>query len=80
MNFLSTIVVAGGNGGDILRSLFFLLIIGIVLGILYWLVNAAPFINAMFKQVLGWLIIGFGALILINALLGLVGHPLVAWN
>jgi len=31
---------------------------------------------ALFKTILGWLIILFGAIILINVLLGLVGHPL----
>ncbi len=67
------------GGGDFIHALLFLVIVGIVLGIIYWLIQNAPFINAMFKQVLGWLVILFGALILINVLLSLVGHPLFHW-
>jgi hypothetical protein len=74
---LSTIVFAGGGGnggGDLIHTLLFLVIIGIVLGIIYYLVQIAPFLPAIFKQVLGWLIILFGAIILINCLLGLAGY------
>jgi hypothetical protein len=74
MNILASI-----DGNSLIHGLIFLLIAGVVLGILYWLIQSAPFLNALFKQVLGWLVILFGALILINVLLGLVGHPLVNW-
>lgn len=74
MNFL---LLAAINGTDAIHQLLVLLIIGIVLGIILWLVNIAPFIPAPFKQVLQWLIYGIGALIVINFLLGLVGHPMV---
>jgi hypothetical protein len=72
-------LLAAIDGNSLIHGLIFLLIAGVVLGILYWLIQSAPFLNALFKQVLGWLVILFGALILINVLLGLVGHPLVAW-
>jgi hypothetical protein len=75
-NLLAAFVYAG-NGNDMIHSLLFLIVVGIVLGIIYYLVTIAPFLPAIFKQVLGWLIILFGALILINVLLGLVGHPLI---
>jgi len=67
----------GGGGGDIIHSLLYLVIIGIVLGIIYYLVTVAPFLPDIFKKILGWLIIACGALILINFLLGLVGHPII---
>jgi hypothetical protein len=80
-NMLATVVIAGSsgssNGVDFIHSLLVLVIIGIVLGIIYYLVNAAPFIPALFKQVLGWLIILVGALVLINVLLSIIGYPLV---
>lgn len=67
------------SGDGLLHSLLVLLIAGIVLGIIWWLIQQAPFLNALFKQVLGYAVILVGALILINALLAMVGHPLVAW-
>lgn len=67
------------SGGNLIHSLLFLLVVGIVLGIFWWLVQQAPFLNTLFKQVLGYLIILVGALIIINFLLGLTGHPLVTW-
>lgn len=67
------------SGGNLLHTLLVLLICGIVLGIIWWLIQQAPFLNELFKKVLGYIVILFGALILINALLSLVGHPLVSW-
>lgn len=74
MQTLAAVVI---GGGDLVHQLLFLVIVGIVLGIIYWLVTIAPFIPEVFKKVLGWLIMLFGALILINVLLGMVGHPIV---
>ena len=73
-NLLATFTM---NGNDAVHALLFLVIVGIVLGIIYYLVTIAPFLPDIFKRVLTWLIILFGALILINVLLGLVGHPLI---
>lgn len=60
-------------------TLIFLLLGGICLGIIYYLIGIAPLLPPLFKQVLQWLVILFGALILINALLGAAGHPIVTW-
>jgi hypothetical protein len=49
-----------------ITSLLGLIIVGVVLGIIYWLVGAIPFIPPMFKQVLQWIVILFAALILIG--------------
>lgn len=75
---LATLVVAGGSGGDLIHGLLYLLVIGIVLGLFYYLITIAPFIPAVFKQVLCWVIILIGVLLLVNFLLGLVGHPFIA--
>lgn len=71
-----TAIISSSNGGDILHQLLFLVIVGIVLGIVWYLVSVAPFLNELFKKVLGYVIILVGAIILINFLLGLTGHPI----
>jgi hypothetical protein len=77
-SILSAVIVAGERGGDIVHQLLYVLVVGIVLGLFYYLVQAAPFIPAIFKQVLCWIIILVGVLFLVNVLLGLVGHPFIA--
>ena len=81
MNFLSVVVLSGstGSGGGLIQGLLYLLVIGVVLGIIYWLINAAPFLPAIFKTVLGYIIIFIGAIIVINFLLSIVGHPLFVY-
>jgi hypothetical protein len=78
MNFLlaDTAIITSGNSGDIVHELLYLVVIGIVLGIIYYLVTVAPFLPDLFKKVLGWVIIVVGAIVLINFLLGITGHPL----
>jgi uncharacterized membrane protein YjjP (DUF1212 family) len=75
----AAVVVSGGSGNDAIHSLLYLVIVGIVLGILYYLVTIAPFLPDLFKKVLGWLIILFGAIFLINVLLGFTGHPIFTY-
>lgn len=77
MSHILSAVVSSGNLNGALHDLLVLVVVGIVLGIIYYLVSIAPFIIGIFKTVLLWLIIGFGALILINFLLSLVGHPII---
>ena len=76
MTLAALVVLSGGSGG-LIHTLLFLIVIGIVLGIVYYLVQIAPFLPTIFKQILLWIIIVFGAFILIDALLSLVGYPLV---
>jgi hypothetical protein len=78
MNLLlaDTAIISSDSGGDLVHQLIFLIVIGIVLGIIYWCVQNAPFMNAMFKQILGYVIIVVGVIVLINFLLGIAGHPL----
>src|ERR1017187_5081429 len=75
---LSAVLFASNNGGDsgggFIHAVLFLIIAGIILGILLWLVSVIPLIPAIFKQVLTWIIYLVAALILINFLLSLIGH------
>lgn len=75
----SLIVSSTGSNGFI-KELLYLVVIGVVLGLIYYFVSIAPFVPDVFKKVLLWLILGFGILIIINFLLGLVGHPIVVLN
>jgi hypothetical protein len=71
-----TAIISSDSGGDIIHQLLYLVVIGIILGIIYYLVTIAPFLPDLFKKVLGWVIIVVGAIVLINFLLGITGHPL----
>jgi len=69
----STFIISNGSGA--IRALIYLVVVGVIFGLVYYLVQIAPFIPAVFKRVLLWLIVGVGILFLINFLLGLFGHP-----
>jgi hypothetical protein len=80
---LSTFVLFGNHdgtavvsGGGLIQGLIFLVVVGIILGIILWLVDKAPFIPALFKQIITWIVYVVAAIILINFLLGLTGHPI----
>lgn len=57
----------------VLWDLFVLLGVGVVLGIAYFLVGAAPFINDMFKKILQYAVLFVGAILLIYLILGWIG-------
>jgi hypothetical protein len=54
----------------------YLLVIGIVFGILLFVVGRAPFIPDPWKQIITWIIYLVGAILVINILLGLAGSPM----
>ena len=60
----------------LVEFVIYLLIIGLIFGILLFIVGRAPFIPEPWKQVITWIIYVVGALMVINILLGLAGHPL----
>lgn len=66
------------SGQSMVRMILWLVVIGIIFGLLWWLIDycglPAPF-NKVCKVVLAI----FAVLILINALLGLVDHQIIAW-
>ncbi len=72
---LSTFIISNGSGA--IRALVYLVVVGVVWGLVFYLVKIAPFIPAVFKQILLWLIIACGVLFLINFILGLFGHSLI---
>ena len=74
----SPLVLASSNFPDLnirtlLWNLFVLCGLGIVFGIAYYLVGAAPFINDLFKKILQYAIIAVGGILLIYLILGWIG-------
>jgi hypothetical protein len=76
-NFLAEVVIA--SGGGLIHQFLFLVVVGIIIGILIWLVGIIPIIPAIFKQVLTWILYLIAAIVLINFLLGIVGHPFIEY-
>jgi len=70
--------VAAISGSGLLEQILVLLIIGIVIGLILWMVNRSP-VPEPFKQVLAWICYAAGALILINFLLGLIGRAFIVF-
>lgn len=62
--------------GNLVHIVLVLVIVGIIAGLLYWLVKQAPFIPEPFKGVIGWIILAFCVIFLIYAVL----LPLVGWS
>jgi len=72
---LSTFIISNGNGA--IRALVYLVVVGVVFGLCFYLVKIAPFIPAALKQIVLWLIVVCGILFVINFTLGLFGHSLI---
>lgn len=54
----------------------YLLVIGLIFGILLFIVARAPFIPPEWKNIINWIIYLIGALMVINILLSFAGHPI----
>jgi prepilin signal peptidase PulO-like enzyme (type II secretory pathway) len=76
-HLLSTVVIAGGDLKHYLWLLAVLVVVELVLGIVYYLVKIAPFVNVIVKEVILWLIIALMAFVLIDVLLSLIGYPII---
>ena len=79
---LSAILVAGDNGG-LIHSLLFVLLVGICVLLIWW--TGTWFIGklgapAIVRTVWDGLFILIGLIVVINFLLSLAGHPLIAWD
>ena len=62
--------------GGLVDLIVYLIIIGVVFGILYFLIDKAPFIPEPWKTYIKYVLYFVAALMLINFLLGFAGHPL----
>jgi hypothetical protein len=67
--------------GGLVHIVLVLIIVGMIAGLLWWLVGRAPFLPEPFKSVIQWIILALCVIFLIYAvLMPLVGgstHPLL---
>lgn len=82
MNLLSEIIVRTGSDDGLVSLLWHVLIVGLVALIIWWLgrwaiskFSAPPAVTTIWNG----LFLFVGAIVLINFLLGLGGHPFIRW-
>lgn len=72
-------MIAQLSGDSVIHSLLYIIVIGIVFYLLFWLIGYVglpePF-NKVARVILGVAAV----IILINVLLSMVGHPLFTWR
>jgi len=81
LTFLATLAFGASidlSMDSLVQTVIYLIIIGFVFGILIFLINKAPFIPVEWKSFIIYFVYFVAALILINLLLGLAGHPIVS--
>lgn len=64
--------------GDVVSSLFFLIIVGLVFWLLWWLMDYCG-LPAPFDKVARVVLAVCAVFVLIGILLGLAGHPVMRW-
>ncbi len=77
MNLLPMLAQISGDG--VIQSLLYLIVIGVVFGLLWWLVGYCA-LPAPFDKVARVVLAVAAVIILINILLGMVGHPIFRWR
>lgn len=66
------------SGRDLIESIIFLIIAGVICGVLLWLIGVCK-VPDPFAWVLRVVLYIAAAVICINFLLSLIGHPFIAW-
>jgi predicted membrane channel-forming protein YqfA (hemolysin III family) len=72
------LLIAAISGSGLVNALVYLLIAGIILGLVLWLVNKSP-VPEPFKSVIVWIVYLVAVLVLINFLLSLIGRPFITF-
>lgn len=82
LSFFSATAFAAGGGdvGGFVNFVIYLIVAGVIFGILLWLVAKAPFIPAEGKTIINYVLYFVAALFVINLLLSLIGHPIFSLN
>lgn len=73
MNMLAAI-----SGESLIQSVFYLIIIGLVFWLFWWLISYVG-LPEPFAKVARVILAVIAVMILVNFLLGLVGKPLIRW-
>ena len=75
----SVLMLAEISGDSLIHAVIVLIVLGVVFGILWWLVGYCA-LPEPFNKVARVLIALVAALILIGFLLDLIGHPVIKWK
>lgn len=75
---MAAVMFGAISGHWLINLIVWIFIWGAILGILWWLNEKLPFPEIVKKIVRIVIMVG-GAFLLINALLTLIGHPIVRW-
>jgi len=74
---LADILVAHGDAGNLVNFLIYVVVLCLIFGLVWWVVGLIP-LPAPVKTVVTVILAVIAVLILIDLLLGVVGHPLIS--
>ena len=75
---MTSMTIAALSGSDLVNVVIWLLVAGVIFWLLTWLIDyVAP--PEPFRKVAKVIVAVVAVLLIINALLGLTGHPVVRW-
>jgi hypothetical protein len=82
--FTALVLLAGPafaamSGSGLVNLVVYLIIVAVIIGILLFLVDKAPFIPGEAKAIIKYVIYFVAAIAIINLLLGLAGHPIFSF-
>jgi hypothetical protein len=75
LTLLADVYVAHGDAGGLLNLLIYLVVIAVIMGLLWWVLGLIPLPGPV-KTALTVIFALIAAIIVIDILLGFVGHPL----
>jgi predicted tellurium resistance membrane protein TerC len=67
------------NGSDLIQILIYLIVVGVIFGLLWWLIGYVA-LPAPFDKVCRVILAIFAVLVVIGTLLSATGHPVVTWG
>lgn len=71
-------MLAAISGQGMVQSVIYLIVAGLIFGLLWWLISYAG-LPAPFDKVARVVLAILAVLLIINVLLTLVGHPIIKW-
>lgn len=75
---MNTALLAVIQGSDMINTLVWIVVVGCVFGLLWWLIQYVG-LPEPFAKIARVILAIFAVLLLINVLLSLAGHPIVSW-
>ena len=75
---MKTSFLAVISGESVIHALLWIIIAGVIFGLLTWLISYCG-LPEPFAKIARVVVAVFAVLVLVNALLSLAGHPIIAW-